>query len=239
MIQQGDAQAVKKTVFTSTATRRPALGNLLNRTDKSRVLVDKKAAAQTGSNENFHAGTVDLKNVKARVDTHWKNGPLLRNNSVKKSSLTGTAVASVQSGPKLVKAKTSETAILKEAKLVDKTDRSAVLKRQDSTLTRRRVVSGTSKLSDPTKRAVTRTKSNDSAETAQPKVTSKVPVFNSRFRPPSVSSSYSNGLLSGVSTLFLKQFLEIYVFHNIRFSISTIGVEANNLKGSKQANNYL
>lgn len=198
-----DAQSgvVKKTVVTtSTATRRPALGNLVNRTDKARVLNDKKAASQNGSNES--SGTIDLKNVKARVDTYWKNEPLrkplARSNSVRKASLTSlTSNGSTGSGPKLVKTKTTETAVLKEVKLVQK----PALKRQDSTLTRRpKLVSGTSKIAtiDVTKRTVTRTKSNDSVEA--PKVIVHVPaVLQSRFHPPSLTSSYSNGLIDGVS----------------------------------------
>lgn len=190
---------VKKTVLTTTtAVRRPALGNLVNRTDKSRVLNDKKVPNQTGTNEN--SGVLDLKNVKARVDTHWKNEPLRkpvsRSNSVKKSSLT--SINSIGSGPKLVKTKTTETATLKQAKLVP-----TVLKRQDSTLGRRVKLSGTNQIGsvDVSKRTVTRTKSDDSAEV--PKVIASAPVLQSRFRPPSFTSSYSNGLIDGVSRFFL------------------------------------
>lgn len=210
---------MKKTVLTTTtaaATRRPALGNLVNRTDKARVVLnDKKAAAtnQNGSNESSSGGGgVDLKNVKARVDTHWKNEPirkqLSRNNSIKKQpSITSiNALTSAQPGPKLVKAKTSETATLREAKLVDKSDRSALLKRQDSTLSRRKPIaglSGTSKIGsvDISKRTVTRTKSNDSGSgTVSSKVIQDGPAIQSRFRPPSFSASYSNGLIDGVSS---------------------------------------
>lgn len=215
--QDGQTGAVKKTVLTTTtstaaAARRPALGNLVNRTDKARVLNDKKAATnQNNSNENV-SGAVDLKNVKARVDTHWKNEPirkqLTRNNSSlkKQTSITSSsALTSAHLGPKLVKTKTIETATLKEAKLVDKTDRSAVLKRQDSTLSRRKVISGasgTSKIGsvDVTKRTVTRTKSSDSeASSASSKVIQDGPVIQSRFRPPSFTATYSNGLINGVS----------------------------------------
>lgn len=192
---------MKKAVLTSsTATRRPALGNLVNRTDKTRVLNDKKASNQNGSNENI--GVIDLKNVKARVDTHWKNEPLRKplsrsNSTVKKTSLTSiNTIGSTNSGPKLVKTKSIETATLKEVKIVDKPG----LKRQDSTLTRRaKPVPTTSKINSiDIKRTVTRTKSSDSTEVKASKVIADVPAIQSRFRPPS-SSSYSNGLINGVS----------------------------------------
>lgn len=201
---------IKKTglITTTAATRRPALGNLVNRTDKARVLNDKKITNPNGSNENCNSanGTgIDLKNVKARVDTHWKNEPLRkasvsRNNSIKKTSVTGiSSLPSTNSGPKLVRTKTTETATLKEVKLVDK---SAVLKRQDSTLTRRKVITTTTKTGtvDTSKRTVIRTKSTDSeGDVASSKVIADVPVIQSRFRPPTFAS-YSNGLINGVST---------------------------------------
>lgn len=216
MIQHGDVQSngLKKSALTTTttttaATRRPALGNLVNRTDKARVLNDKKAINPNGSNESCNstnASAIDLKNVKARVDTHWKNEPLrkpsvTRNNSMKKTSVTGitTLVSNTNSGPKLVRAKTSETATLKSVKLVEKSERPAI-KRQDSTLTRRKVITNTKiGTADTTKRTVTRTKSSDSeSDAAAAKVIIDVPVVQSRFRPPSFSS-YSNGLINGVS----------------------------------------
>lgn len=222
--------ALTTTTTTTAATRRPALGNLLNRTDKARVLNDKKAINPNGSNENCNLtnGTgIDLKNVKARVDTHWKNEPLrkpaslARNNSIQKTSVTGitTLASNTHSGPKLVKAKTSETATLKSVKLVDKSERPAI-KRQDSTLTRRKVITGTKTATvDATKRTVTRTKSSDSdSDAAASKVIIDVPVVQSRFRPPTFSS-YSNGLINGVSIFghFLFFFENIYlvIFRNL------------------------
>lgn len=205
------SNAIKKTTTTtSTATRRPALGNLVNRTDKARPLNDKKVTNSNGSNENCNSagGTgIDLKHVKARVDTHWKNEPLrkptvTRNNSIKKSSLTGiSSLVSQNSGPKLVKIKTTEAATVKEVKLVDK---SGVLKRQDSTLTRRRVITGTKTGAvDTTKKTVTRTKSTESESgDVAPKFIADIPVVQSRFRPPAFSS-YSNGLINGVSIFSL------------------------------------
>lgn len=211
MISHGDARTgiVKKAVLTSsTATRRPALGNLVNRTEKARVLHDKKPTNPNGSNENI--GVIDLKNVKARVDTHWKNEPLRKplsrsNSTVKKASLTSiNSIGSTNSGPKLVKTKSIETATLKEVKIVEK----AAVKRQDSTLTRRvKIATATSKASNiDIKRTVTRTKSSDSTEVKASKVIADVPAIQSRFRPPT-SSSYSNGLIDGVSE-FCRFFFE-------------------------------
>lgn len=220
-----------------TATRRPALGNLGrdlgNRTDKARVLNDKKpttitaaaAVVSAGSNENCplsgSATANALKNVKPRVDTHWKNDvprrPLVttRTSSGKLTSSTG-GIGSIlgpanNSGPKLVRTKTTETATVKEVKLVDKTDRSAQIKRQDSTLTRRKVVTATKKATGVTtttgtinivKKTVTQIKSNDkdSDSVASSNTIASVPAIQSRFRPPTFSS-YSNGLIDGVSTI--------------------------------------
>lgn len=188
-------------------TRRPALGNLVNRADKARIVPDKKATAN--ANATNDSGAIDLKNVKARVDTHWKNEPirkqLSRNNSLKKAPLTSVnGSTSALAGPKLVKIKTTQTATLKEAKLADKSDRLALLKRQDSTLTRRKPFVGTTKTGDvdATKRTVTRTKSSDSeGSVASTKVIQDGPVIQSRFRPPT-ETSYSNGLIDGVSVSF-------------------------------------
>lgn len=216
----GQIGAVKKTGLTTTttasaaaATRRPALGNLVNRTDKARILNDKKvASAANGTTDNTN-GTIDLKNVKARVDTHWKNEPirkqLSRNNSIKKQ-LPNPSLNSLTSAPKLVRTKTIETATLKEAKLIDK---SALLKRQDSTLSRRKPISGLAGASkigsvDISKRTATRTKSNDSdASTGSSKQIQEGPAIQSRFRPPSFTASYSNGLIDGVC-IYLKLFLK-------------------------------
>lgn len=196
---------MKKAVLTtSTAIRRPALGNLVNRSDKARVLNDKKPTNPNGSNENI--GAIDLKNVKARVDTHWKHEPLRKpvarsNSTVKKTSITSiNAIGTTQSGPKLVKAKTTETATVKEVKFVDKP---AALKRQDSTLVRRdKITTVTSKIGVANvKRTVTRTKSTDSADVVASKVIAEAPAVQSRFRPPS-PSSYSNGMINGVSIFY-------------------------------------
>lgn len=215
---------IKKATTISTATtRRAALGNLVNRTDKPRNINDKKVTNQSNSSENVnHTGGIDLKNVKPRVDTHWKNEPLRkpasRTNSVRKASLTSVpSIASVQSGPKLVKTKTIETASLKEVKVIDKP---MLIKRQDSTLTRRaKIVSGSGKTSSiPTigKSQISRTKSTDTPS-EEPKLIADIPPVQSRFRPPSFTGSYSNGLIDGVSTYnfhFFSQFaIKTCTFH--------------------------
>lgn len=190
------------TTTTTTAARRPALGNLVNRTDR-RILNDKKPI-HTNSNENVNAaGSIDLKNVKARVDTHWKNEPLrkplLRNNSVKKASLTSIGtIGSTNSGPKLVKTKAIETATVKEVKVVE---RPILIKRQDSTLTRpAKAVTNSGKTSIPiiNKNQLIRTKSIDSAPDSA-KLIADIPLVQSRFRPPSFTATYSNGLINDVS----------------------------------------
>lgn len=214
--------ANKKADAVNTATRRPVLGNLLNRTDKARLLNDKKITTATtaGSNEicqlSGSAAAIDLKNVKARVDTHWKSDlprrpNVARTNSVKASSSVA-GIASVlgpanNSGPKLVRTKATETAILKEVKLVDKTDRSAQLKRQDSTLTRRKVVTttkttGTITIVKKTSTQAAKSSDSDNDSVASAKTIASVPAIQSRFRPPTFTS-YSNGLIDGVSIQIL------------------------------------
>lgn len=160
--------------------------------------------------------------MKPRVDTHWKNDlprrPLVTRTSSGKlaaSSVAAVGIAGIlgpanNSGPKLVRTKTTETATLKEVKLVDKT---AQLKRQDSTLTRRKVVPVTKKATTTTtttakttgtitivKKTATQAKSSDtdSDSAASSNTIASVPPIQSRFRPPTFSS-YSNGLIDGVS----------------------------------------
>lgn len=212
----------KGDAITTAPTRRPALGNLGkdlgNRTDKARLLNDKKttatAAISVGSNENYpingSASIVDLKNVKPRVDSHWKNElparrPLVTRTSSGKLPLS----AANSSAPKLVRTKATETATVKEVKLVDKTDRSAQLKRQDSTLTRRKVVTTTVKKATAATTGIitivkktataTHSKSSDTDSVSSSNTIASVPAIQSRFRPPTFSS-YSNGLIDGVST---------------------------------------
>lgn len=207
MISHGGA--VKKTITTVTTTRRAALGNLVNRTDKTRNLNDKKVTNQSNSSENVNqSGAIDLKNVKPRVDTHWKNEPLrkpvLRTNSLIKAPLTsvnrsgiGSDSTSVQSGPKLVKTKTIETASVKEVKVIDKP---MLLKRQETLTRRAKIVSGSGKTSSiPTLSKTGSTKSFDTPF-EEPKLIADIPPVQSRFRPPSFTGSYSNGLIDGVST---------------------------------------
>lgn len=221
MITHGDAAlaGVKKTALTTTttATRRAALGNLANRVDKPRLVNEKKVTTNSILSENVNpAAAIDLKNVKARVDTHWKNEPLrkpvLRTNSVRKASITSIGSnGSTNSGPKLVKTKSIETATVKEVKLIDKP---IVMKRQDSTLTRRaKAATGSIKTSIPKigKNQLIRTKSTDSEPDSQSaKLITVVPPAKSRFRPPSFTATYSNGLIDGVSInnfpTFQKQF---------------------------------
>lgn len=200
MITHGDALSVgvKKTALstaTTTTTRRAALGNLANRTDKTRVLNDKKLVSQNSTD-------IDLKNVKARVDTHWKNEPLrkpmLRNNS--KVSLTSIGSnGSAQPGPKLVRTKSTETATVKEVKIIDK----PLIKRQDSTLTRRAKVATilpkTANSAELAKKKITTIKIKPEPEA--PKLIADNPVVQSRFVPPSFPSSYSNGMIDDVSLL--------------------------------------
>lgn len=220
--------ANKKAIAVNTAARRPALGDLANRADKGRQVIDKKTIASitsTASNENCQLGgptaAVDFKNVKARVDTFRKNDlprrPIVtRTSSVKASASSSVAVAATagiasklvpanNSLPKLVRTKTTETATLKEVKLVDRTDRSAQLKRQDSTLTRRKAVSAAKKPITGTitiiKKTATHTKPSDSEceSVASDSSIASGAAVQPRFRPP-VFSSYSNGLIDGVST---------------------------------------
>lgn len=90
---------------------------------------------------------IDLKKVKPRVDTHWTNQParkpLARGDSLKKPVGLG-ATAAIHAGPKLVKTKSTETATVKEVKLIKKVDnfeKQSTVKRQETTnsLLRRKV----------------------------------------------------------------------------------------------------
>lgn len=200
MISHGDAAiaGLKKTTVTSTSTttRRAALGNLVNRTDKPRAVNDKKAISN--SNENLKGG-IDLKNVKARVDTHWKNEPVRKPISVSKPSITSIgSTGSIQSGPKLVKTKVIETAIIKEVKI----EKPMPLKRQDSTLTRRlKPVSSTTSIPKiQGKSQLIRVDKSAESEAISTTHIVDVPPVQSRFRPPSFTASYTNGLIDGVST---------------------------------------
>lgn len=95
MITRGEAQtgAIKRTALTTTTTavnRRAALGDLA--TNRARGVVDVKKSSQIVSNEKstVTTTTIDLKNVKPRVDTHWTNEPIRRtssrNNSTSRTS---------------------------------------------------------------------------------------------------------------------------------------------------------
>lgn len=219
-------------------TRRPAFGNIgLDLPNRTRVLNDKKTtitattAIPAGLNENIPPSgtTIDLKNVKPRVDSFRKNDvprrQLVTRTSAGKltSSASAVGVAGIlgpanNSGPKLVRTKATETATLKEVKLVDK---SAQLKRQDSTLTRRKVVPATKKATATTatkttgtitivKKTATQAKSSDtdSDSAASSNTIASVPPVQSRFRPPTFSS-YSNGLIDGVSTHLTCRFFSL------------------------------
>lgn len=203
------------------------MGDLANRTDRARGLIDvKKIANHAGASENVLA-PIDLKKVKPRVDTHWANQParkpLSRGDSVKKPLGLG-ATATTNAGPKLVKAKSIETATVKEVKLIKKAEsleRQSTLKRQETTNSLlRRKVSATTTTSTATsnartsaqshgssgklaeKKVLTQTKSNElkietqesSTDSAKTGYIPEAPVIESRFPP-----SYTNGLIHDVS----------------------------------------
>lgn len=202
-----------------------------------RGLIDvKKVANHTGSTENPPT-TIDLKNVKPRVDTHWTNQParkpLSRNDSIKKPLVTGISATIGQ--PKLVKAKSIETATIKEVKLVKRTkspERTSTLKRQENPLIRRKVsaptiittkTERTSSLSSGSsgneKKVLIRTKSNDlKIETVTKVVAGYIadpPIVESRF------PSYSNGLIHDVSIIYLYFMFELIIKFSLFFYFSS------------------
>lgn len=227
-------------------TRRAALGDLANRTDRARGLIDvKKVANHNGAPENVLA-PIDLKNVKPRVDTHWANQParkpLSRSDSIKKPLVSG-ATASIHAGPKLVKAKSTETATVKEVKLIKKSEsleKQSTLKRQENTNSLlRRKVSATVTTSTATsntrtsvqshnsgkiieKKLLAQSKSNElkivtqesSTSTAKAGYIAEPPVIESRF------PSYTNGLISDVSTHFLEWSFGYFLYVSIHGSYS-------------------
>lgn len=132
-------------VSTTVTTRRPALGELVNRTHKTNqnnIVIDAKKTTTTTThqssteNENLSSVIVDLKKVKPRVDTHWSKATqptrkiVTRSSSLRSNSgtsvtqptanppLVATAAVNAISGPKLLRAKSSTTATLREVKYV-------------------------------------------------------------------------------------------------------------------------
>lgn len=117
----------------------------------------------------------NFKNVKARVDTHWK-GKLSQQSTVKHASSAKVKASSSSSsillnGRKMVRTNPTEMASKRGTKLLNKTDRLAQSKRQNSALPRRKAVVALKKLN---------------------------PTVQTRFQPPTFDS-YSNGLINGVS----------------------------------------
>lgn len=195
-------------------TRRAALGDLANRTDRPRGLIDvKKVTNHTGLVDVSSAtqAPIDLKNVKARVEC-WNSQagrkPLSRNGSLTKPSITGVS-ATNQAGPKLVKAKSTETATIKEVKLIKRSksperQTTTLLKRSDGGLVRR-------KASAPTVGIVKTERSSASSIVGAEKIPdirvtkSTPPIEHNGYiiDVPAVQSrfpSYSNGLLNDVSS---------------------------------------
>lgn len=130
-----------------------------------------------------------LKNIKARVDTHWKTKLSHR------SIVTHTSSAKVSSSVTVNVRKmvlTKETEKSKSGKLLNKMDRLAQSKRQNisSPPRRKRIV-------------VTKAKAKESEmdSVASTKAIKNAPVSQSTLRPPTFCS-YSNGL--GVSILKIK-----------------------------------
>lgn len=139
-------------------TRRPALGDLVNRAPKPNAAVaepTKKGVTVNTENENIPiAGIIDLKKVKPRVDTHWTK-PMTRSNSIKTATVPSNAkveaTSALAAGPKLLKARTTTTASIREVKYISTTKATAVavkkekskspdrpvIKRQESNLSRK------------------------------------------------------------------------------------------------------
>lgn len=117
-------------------TRRPALGDLVNRAPKPNAAVaepTKKGVTVHTENENIPvAGIIDLKKVKPRVDTHWTK-PMTRSNSIKSisSNVKVEATSSLAAGPKLLKARTTTTASIREVKYITTTKATAVVAKKE------------------------------------------------------------------------------------------------------------
>lgn len=213
------------------------MGDLANRTDRARGLIDiKKVANHNGASENVQA-PIDLKNVKPRVDTHWANQParkpLSRGDSLKKTLVLG-ATASTHAGPKLVKSKLTESTTVKDVKLIKKVEnleKQSTVKRQETTNSLlRRKVSATATTSTVTSNARTSVQSHGSSgKIAEKKVLMqsksnelKVETQESSTgkaktgyiaEPPVIESrfpSYSNGLIHDVS-------IQIFVWSLVYF----------------------
>lgn len=177
--------------------------------------------------------TIDLRNVKPRVDTHWANQPatrkpLSRGDSLKKPLVLG-ATASTHAGPKLVKAKSTETTIvkeIKEVKLIKKAgslEKQSTIKRQETTHSLlRRKVSATATTSHSSsdniaeKKLLMQSKSNELKFETQKSSTgiaeaktgyiAEPPVIESRF------PSYSNGLIHDVSMHYICMGTCVFLF---------------------------
>lgn len=115
----------KASVSNAIVTRRAALGDLVNRTDKlQNVAADPKKPSQIAENGKAFVNGLDLKKVKARVDTHWTNEPIQRKPLTRSNSLRSTGITNSGSGsgsgstngtsalvgiPKLVRTRALET----------------------------------------------------------------------------------------------------------------------------------
>lgn len=132
----------KKDALTSTqtATRRPALGDLVNRALKSNNIIDPKKTIGQSENENNAGTVIDLKKIKPRVDTHWAKTAqqpirkiVTRSSSLRSTSngvgqQTTTAITNALpsnsiagNGPKLLRTKTTTTAQVREVKYITST----------------------------------------------------------------------------------------------------------------------
>lgn len=152
-IATATATTTTTTTFTaaSKAVQRAALGDLANKTARTvnsgliKINGDQKAC-----NENIIVK--DLKTVKPRVDTRWTNQPsrkpLTRSTSTSQSNiLKGSVAATVAEGPKLVRTRSTSTAVKKEACIVNikadaakiekKSDEKRTIKREDSNLSKK------------------------------------------------------------------------------------------------------
>lgn len=117
-------------------TRRPALGNLVNRAPKPNAVVAEplKKSVIVNTENDYHPVLVDLKKVKPRVDTHWTK-PVTRSTTLKAAiNVKATETSSVlTAAPKLVKTRTTTTASIKEVKYVSSTKTTtAVAKKEKS-----------------------------------------------------------------------------------------------------------
>lgn len=225
------------------------MGDLANRTDRARGLIDvKKVANHNGASENVQA-PIDLKNVKPRVDTHWANQParkpLSRGDSLKKPLVLG-ATASTHAGQKLLKAKSTETTTVKEVKLIKKAEnleKESTVKRQETTNSLlRRKVSATATTSTVTSNARTSVQSyGSSGKIAESKVlmqsksnelkvetqdTSGKAKTGYIAEPPVIESrfpSYSKGLIHDVS-------MHIFVWSLVHLCVYTYFLQFEQIK---------